>query len=183
MSARHPSRWLFRLFILALFSFAVTTSLVVDIVARWPSAWESLRWLTPWLIMLVVSSASALAVYFLGNASMYNPKISFVRNGVTLIGVAGSAVTFNLPASHTGIDWLPSWSTLIGWLLIGVTLISLESIWKSEAAADADAQELEWSRKEIARLKGELARRPKSPAHRIRVLLQNTGRKIKELVL
>jgi septal ring factor EnvC (AmiA/AmiB activator) len=63
--------------------------------------------------------------------------------------------------------------------------MSLEPIWKSEAATDADARELAWARKEIARLKDELAQQSnskKSLAQQIRPLLEKVGRKVKGLI-
>lgn len=190
MTARHPSRWFFRLCILALFSFAVTVSIFVDlgvdIASSWPSTSVPFNWLYFWIILTLGSAVAALAVYFGKSTDTYNPDISLIRNGVTLIGVLLSALAFNLPASWgTGIDWIPSWSTVIGWFLIAITLMSLEPIWKSEAATDADARELEWARKEIARLKEELAQQSnskKSLAQQIRPLLEKLGRKVRELI-
>jgi hypothetical protein len=158
----------------------------VDIVSSWPSTSVPFNWLYFWIILTLGSVVAALAVYFGKPTGAYNPKISLIRNGVTLIGVLLSALAFNLPASWgTGIGWIPSWSTVIGWFLIAITLMSLEPIWKSEAATDADARELAWARKEIARLKDELAQQSnskKSLAQQIRPLLEKVGRKVKGLI-
>jgi hypothetical protein len=190
VSDRHPSRWFFRLCILTLFcaavSMSVAVNLIVELSRNWLSTSVSLTWISFWLIATIVAAVAAIGAYIRKSNSTYNPKVSLVRNGGSLIGVALSAFAFNFPSSWlTGIDWIPLWSTAIGWFLIALTLMLLEPIWKSEAAADLDARELEWSRKEIARLKSELAQQSNSKtslAQQIKHLLEEVGRKVKELI-
>lgn len=94
----------------------------------------------------ILAAILALVLWKLSGKRVYNPQITLVQNGVTLIGVLASAIAFNLPAS---------WSVGVGWAIIAGTLMWLEPIWKSEAAA---ATQLGSLRARIVELEAEIER-------------------------
>lgn len=83
--------------------------------------------------LTILAAILALVLWVWSGQRVYNPRITLVQNGVTLIGVVASAIAFNLPAS---------WSDGVGWAIIALTLMWLEPIWKSEAAAAAQLESL-----------------------------------------
>lgn len=95
----------------------------------------------------ILAAILALVLWWkLSGERVYNPQLTLVQNGVTLIGVLASAIAFNLPVS---------WSFWVGWAIITGTLMWLGPIWKSEAAAAAQLGSL---RAKIVELEAEIER-------------------------
>jgi hypothetical protein len=155
MSAPTPSRWFYRFSILTLFCAAVAVSIFINLAVDWPESSGHSGWFIGWGVLGVLSAVVSVVVYVAMKPD--NPTITLTKNGISLIGVAGSALAFNFPSSWlTGVDWVPLWSTAIGWFLIAITLVSLEPIWKSEAKTADGIADLEL---EILRLQEEVKNR------------------------
>jgi hypothetical protein len=111
--------------------------------------------LSPYLVISFwVTVCAALLTVGLGikfEARIYNPEITPIKNGITLIGVLFSALAFNLD---------PSWGPWIGWPIIAVTLFSLAPIWRSEAEAEAHIAKLQLT---INKLENDVKNRKATP--------------------
>ncbi|KQQ96391.1 hypothetical protein ASF72_01650 [Arthrobacter sp. Leaf141] len=155
MRAPNPSRWFYRFSILTLFSAAVALSILVNIIGDPKNSGGHSGWFIGWGIFGILSAIVSVAVFLATKHD--NPTITLTRNGISLLGVAGSALAFNFPASWlTGIGWVPLWSTAIGWVLISITLLSLEPIWKIDAKTANGIADLEL---EILKLQEEVQNR------------------------
>jgi hypothetical protein len=122
---------------------AVLTSMQVPSILTAPRLPDPSLALWVSLVFTIVAALLTLALWGKYGEKIYNPEITPVQNGITLIGVLLSALAFNLDSS---------WGPWIGWPVIGVTLFSLAPIWRSEAEMQDQIAEL---RRTIARLEEE----------------------------
>lgn len=123
---------------------AVVTYLQAPTVLAAPRLPDPSPWLWFSLALTIFAALLTLGLWAMYKTTIYNPEITPIRNGITLIGVLASAVAFNLD---------PKLGPWIGWPVIVVTLFSLEPIWSSEAETDdliaelrADIERLEKSK-------------------------------------
>ncbi|ABK05670.1 hypothetical protein Arth_4501 (plasmid) [Arthrobacter sp. FB24] len=152
------------------FCAAVAFSVLVNMIADPSHSQGLVSWLWLWLILAVASGA--LGIYIHRVKRTPNHKITWTRNGLTILSVFASAIAFNFPPSwKTPLDAVPLWSTLIGWIFIFLSLALLEPIWKAETKDKAEIKAL---RLEIVKLKLEAANRKATVGNRD--LLQNGGK-------
>lgn len=79
------------------------------------------------IVLTVLFAGSAMLTWGKNPNRVYNPKITLVRNGGSILCVYLSALAFHLPGF---------WGPGVGWLTVLITVIILDIIWKKEAAAD-----------------------------------------------
>jgi hypothetical protein len=149
----------------ALISFAAFINFwVLDIGlilgGTWLSSAQPLTWLCFGIFM--TSAGTAVGIW-LKHPDVYNPQITWVRNGTSLVGVGLSALAFNIPTPL---------STVLGWIGILITLLALERIWDSEAASDLERIEHRSRKIELAKLQTELD----ELRHQMEVLKKNDKR-------
>ncbi|WP_416405511.1 hypothetical protein [Arthrobacter sp. LFS091] len=173
MRAPTPTEWWYVFAVVTFFCGAVLFSIIASIWGDWALYNDLKGWLLLWLALLVAFALIAVVVHRVFDTA--NHKITWTKNGLTILSIFVTAVCFNFPASwKTPWAAVPLWSTVIGWLFIVLTLCSLVPIWKGEAK---DAEEKIEAAKAKKRAENEAANRKATVGNRDVISKGPRGRK------